>query len=168
MLEAAADQTRLWKPDVTWPDGANLPRGRYEFSVTAIDKAGNSSAIVRPILIGPADTTAPTLSIVAPADNTLIDSARETLTSINGTASDAGGSGVAYVQVQLSRRWQGIASGEIESWDGTAWALRGNNYYFATTLSAPNATGTNNWSLTTQLPPRAVDDRRIPNHGAGL
>lgn len=150
-----ADHTSVWSANIPWPSGADLPNGRYEFVVVSYDSAGNRTDIVRSILIGPPDTTPPALAITTPANNTLLDSAQESLSSVSGTVNDGSGSGVAYVLVQISRVWEGVATSQIESWDGTSWAFGSNWCYFPATIGAPDAAGVRTWNLTAPLPPRA-------------
>ena len=139
--------TYNWSVNIPWPSGANLPRGTYTFHIKAYDNANNRSDIFRSIIIGTPDTKAPAVTIDAPANNYLINNAQETLSEIRGTVNDGDGSGVAYIKVGITRSWYE----STQSWNGTSW---GSSYYLDATLSAPNSTGTSNWILNSDLPPR--------------
>ena len=146
---AGADHTYSWSTNVSWPSGADLPRGAYHLYLFAMDAASNSSFVDRTVIIGAPDTTPPTVSVTTPAANALIDSAQQGLNSIIGTVNDGDGSGVAAVKVALCRNW----SGQAQLWNGTSW---GSDWFaFDAALGAPDAQGNRTWSLSANLPPRA-------------
>lgn len=143
-----AGDTYPWSASMSWPSGADLPRGAYHLYLFAMDEAFNWSSIERTVLIGAPDTMPPAVAVVTPAANALIDSAQQELSSISGTVNDGEGSGVAYVKVTLGRNW----SGKTQAWNGTAW---GDWHVFDATLGAPDAQGNRTWSLNAGLPLRA-------------
>ncbi|MCK5559945.1 MAG: hypothetical protein KAJ51_05105, partial [Thermoplasmata archaeon] len=79
------------------------------------------------------DTTDPISSVTTPANNSFINS----LPTISGTSSDAGGSGVNFVNITIKNETSG------QYWDGVDWNV-------STTWLA--VTGTTAWSLSVGLP----------------
>ncbi len=136
-----------WSVSATWPTGADLPPGRYVIHVSALDNAGNSAAIERDMMVGPADTTPPGVVIGTPAEGELFDNESKRLTAISGTVNDGDGSGLGYVEVYLSHKW----SQQFRMWNGQTWVSYAK---LATVLGAPDADGNQTWSVpASALPP---------------
>lgn len=125
-----------WSRRTGLPAGSNLPDGSYFLSAFAWDRLGNQRQATITFKV---DTVVPaTLTISSP----LNQSAVRSLPIVKGTATDnAGGSGIARVEVRLFRPRSG---GGYEYWDGTAWVTAIVN--LSTTLSGSN------WSRSSNLP----------------
>jgi hypothetical protein len=118
------------------PTRANLTDGNYIIQAFARDHAGNESSASHGLSI---DVSQPAnMAILSPAHNSTLQS----LSQINGTADDgAGGSGIAFVEILLTR-----ANGN--SWNGTAWTS--SQTFLTTTQTAVN--NGINWARTSGLP----------------
>src|SRR5205085_3887171 len=79
------------------------------------------------------DTIAPTSAVSSPANGATVNA----LTSISGTDSDTGGSGVAFVEISLKR------NSDNHYWNGSDWSSTSEVF-----LGAGNTT----WSKSSGLP----------------
>jgi hypothetical protein len=122
-----------WSSDVS---SAALPTGTYLLYAYAADQAGNTNFVSRRVSIVAPDTTAPTISISSPADNSGVSS----LASINGLAADeAGGSGMRRVYLRI-RRLSDFKWYSPSGWSATTTA--------GTSLPATYNSGTREWTCT--------------------
>jgi hypothetical protein len=113
---------------------AKLDEGSYTAVALAYDKAGNSKTATSVFTV---DTIAPSIvKIITPRDQSQISA----LTAINGIAADnAGGSGIARVDIYLQRNSDGVF------WTGKAW-------YGKDLVALPTKVQNGVWSNAGELP----------------
>ncbi len=109
-----------------------LPDGPYALDVQVSDDKGQTGRASSHFRV---DATAPALTIDAPV------AAVPDLSGAGGVCSDgASGSGIAQLQLRLTRTW----SGATETWNGTDWSV-GDAF-------VPGQISAGRWSFGTQLP----------------
>jgi hypothetical protein len=133
---ATVDSTGVWSVDVTLSEGANA------LTVEATDAVGNTNTVTVDIVL---DTTAPTLSVTAPADGTHVSEASVVVT---GTT-EAGA--MVYVDGVLAEMVS------TTGWEAMVVLAEGSN---TVTVTAQDALG-NSVSMTLEViydPPYATPD----------
>ncbi len=120
---------------------ADLPDGNYTLKAFAIDKLGNegsatqTTSVMQPPPPVPPDTTAPTITLATPVDNTFAKS----IAAPSGTVADTGSSGLKQVVV-------GFFSDALKKWwDGAAFSSD-------TIVELPTTINNGSWSYTGSVP----------------
>jgi hypothetical protein len=132
VVSLATTGTTSWSRTTGFPSGANLPEDNYSIFAYAYDKAGNSANAGVAFKV---DSTNPASVLITYPVN---GGAVKALAKITGTAADnAGGSGIAQVQLRLRR------NSDLMWWSGSAWQAA--SAFFA-------ATGTGSWTRNGGLP----------------
>jgi hypothetical protein len=142
-----------WSSNVS---SAALPTGTYLLYAYAADQAGNTGFVLRRVFIPEADTSAPSISITSPADNSPVSS----LNNITGSARDeAGGSGLRRVYVRI-RRLSDFTWYSSSGWSPTMSAGTG--------LPATYNSGTREWTCTAGPSSLAKGDYLVYAYGVDM
>ena len=143
-----------------WGLAVNLAPNDYSIAVRTIDNAGNASAFIsRPFSVIPADNQTPSTVITTPAAGSSFNPGNLT---IEGTASDTGGSGIAVVRLALRNN----STGQWYNFDNNSFNGATGNGATSASLSI-NGASSADWDLSVTLPSGdySVAVRTIDNAG---